>query len=325
MRRVRYHEYGGPEVLQVEEAEVPIPGEGQLLVKTEAIGANFVDTKYRQGPEAGAIFQRPLPGKPTGDVVGTVEAVGAGVEGFAVGERVAALVAEDAYADYVLATAQWVVKVAEGIDNGSATMLPMGAPVALRALRTGDFTPGESVLVHSAAGGIGHLAVQIAKLLGAGAVVATAGSDAKLEFAREHGADVTVNYTEENWTDQVRAAVPGGVDIVLDAVGGDILQRSFEVLAPYGRAVTYGAAGGDLISVPVTSLFALKSLAGFNLTAWRTARPERARAEMDELAGYFAAGRLTTAVHATVPLAEAAEAHRLLDDRAALGRVLLVP
>ena len=112
---------------------------------------------------------------------------------------------------------------------------------------------------------------------------------------------------------------------MLDAVGGDILQRSFEVLAPFGRAVTYGAASGDLISVPVTSIFALKSLAGFNLTAWRMARPEQARAEMDELAGYFAAGKLTTAVHATVPLAEAAEAHRLLDDRAALGRVLLVP
>jgi NADPH2:quinone reductase len=325
MRRVRYHEYGGPEVLQVEEVDVPVPGQGQVLIRTEAVGANFVDTKYRQGPGAGAIFQRPLPGKLTGDVVGVVEAVGEGVEGVAAGERVAALAAEDACADYVLAAAQWIVKVPEGVDNGSATMLPMGAPVALRVLRSGNFAAGESVLVHSAAGGIGHLAVQIAKLLGAGTVVATASSDAKLEFARKYGADVAVNYTEENWTEQVRAAVPGGVDVVLDAVGGDILQRSFEVLAPYGRAVTYGAASGDLISVPVTSIFALKSLTGFNLTAWRMARPEQARAEMDELAGYFADGKLTTAVHATVPLAEAAEAHRLLDDRAALGRVLLVP
>ncbi|MFD6425918.1 zinc-binding alcohol dehydrogenase family protein [Streptomyces sp. NPDC060198] len=303
---------------------MPVPGEGQALVRAEAIGVNFVDTKYRQGPEAGAIFQRPLPGTLTGDVVGTVEAVGQGVEGLAVGERVAALVAEDAYADYVLAAAQWIVKVDEGVDHGSDTMLPMGAPVALRVLRTGGLTPGESVLVHSAAGGIGHLALKIARLLGAGTVVATAGSDAKL-FAREHGADIAVNYTMRTWTGAVRVAVPDGVDVLLDAVGGDVLRRSFEVLAPYGRAVTYGAACGDLISVPVTSVFALKSLAGFNLTAWRTARPEQARAEMDELAGYVAEGKLTAAVHATVPLAEAAEAHRLLDDRAALGRVLLVP
>ena len=325
MRRVRYYEFGGPEVLKVEEAEVPTPGPGQVLVKAEAIAANFVDTKYRRGPESGVIFNRPLPGKPTGDVVGTIETLGEGVDSHQVGQRVAALAAEDAYADFVLADAQWLATVPEGLDVGSATMLPMGAPVALRTLRTGNLIEGETVLVHSAAGGIGHLAVQLAKLAGAGTVIATASSEAKLEFAGKYGADHGINYTNEDWTDQVRKVAPKGVDVVLDAVGGDILLRSFEVLAPYGRIVIYGAATGELVSVPVASIFGLKSIAGFNLTAWRLTRPAQARAEMDELAKLFAVGKLTSAVHTTVSLDEAAEAHRLLDDRSVLGRVLLQP
>lgn len=325
MRRVRYHDYGDPEVLTLEEADLPTPGPGQVLIRTEAIGVNFADTRFRRGPAAGTIFHRPLPGKPTGDVVGEIAAIGEGVTGHEIGERIAALVPEDAYADHTLADAQWTAPVPPGLPPGPATMLPMGGPVALRTLRTGHLAPGETVLIHSAAGGIGHLTVQLARILGAATVIATASTASRLTFAQDHGADFGVNYTEPDWPEQVRRIAPNGVDLVLDAVGGDILLRSFDILAPYGRIVVYGAAGGELTAVPVTSLYGLKSVTGFNLTAWRAARPEQARAEMTELAGHFAAGRLTTAVHATVPLAEAARAHRLLDDRAALGRVLLVP
>jgi NADPH:quinone reductase-like Zn-dependent oxidoreductase len=160
MRRVRYHEYGDPDVLTIEEADIPAPGPGEVLIHAEAIGANFVDTKFRRGPASGAIFQRPLPGVVTGDVVGIVKAVGAGADPGLAGRRVAAL-AEDAFADYVVADAQWLAEVPKGIDDGMASMLPMGAPVALRALRTGRLAAGETVLVHAAAGGIGHLAVQL--------------------------------------------------------------------------------------------------------------------------------------------------------------------
>jgi NADPH:quinone reductase-like Zn-dependent oxidoreductase len=324
MRRVRYYEYGDPDVLTIEEAEIPTPGPGQVLIRAEAIGANFVDTKFRRGPSSGAIFQRPLPGKLTGDVVGTVEAAGLGVDTQQVGRRVAGL-AEDAFADYIVADAQWLAPIPDGLDLGAASMLPMGAPVALRTLRTGRLAPGETVLIHAAAGGIGHLAVQLAKLLGAGTVIATAGSPAKLDFVRKCGADIAIDYTDSDWSDQVRKAAPRGVDVVLDSVGGETLQRSFDVLAPFGRIVIYGAASGELTSLPVTNLFALKSVAGFSLIAWRAADPEQARQEMTEVAEYSTAGQLHTAVHARLPLAEAAAAHRLLEDRSQLGRVLLLP
>jgi NADPH2:quinone reductase len=324
VRRVRYYEYGDPDVLTIEEAEIPTPGPGQVLIRAEAIGANFVDTKFRRGPSSGAIFQRPLPGKLTGDVVGTVEAAGLGVDTQQVGRRVAGL-AEDAFADYIVADAQWLAPIPDGLDLGAASMLPMGAPVALRTLRTGRLAPGETVLIHAAAGGIGHLAVQLAKLLGAGTVIATAGSPAKLDFVRKCGADIAIDYTDSDWPDQVRKAAPRGVDVVLDSVGGETLQRSFDVLAPFGRIVIYGAASGELTSLPVTNLFALKSVAGFSLIAWRAADPEQARQEMTEVAEYSTAGQLHTAVHARLPLAEAAAAHRLLEDRSQLGRVLLLP
>jgi NADPH2:quinone reductase len=324
VRRVRYYEYGDPDVLVIEEAEPPAAGSGQVLLRTEVIGANFVDTKFRRGPSSGSIFQRPLPGILTGDVVGIVEAVGPGTDPGLAGRRVAALT-EDAFAEYVLADAEWLAAVPDGIDDGMASMLPMGAPVALRALRTGRLAEGETVLVHAAAGGIGHLAVQLARLLGAGRVIATATSKPKLAFVRELGADVAVDYGDDDWPEQIRAAAPGGVDVVLDSVGGPVLRQSLDLLAPYGRVVVYGAASGELSAVPVTELFALRSVAGFSLLAWRAARPDAARAEVAEIADHARAGRLRTAVHTRLPLTEAAAAHRILEERSQLGRVLLVP
>ncbi|MFE3200776.1 zinc-binding alcohol dehydrogenase family protein [Embleya sp. NPDC059237] len=324
MRRVRYHEYGDPEVLTVEEADVPTPGPGQVLIRSEAIGANFVDTRFRRGPAAGPLFRRPLPGVLTGDVVGRVEARGPGVDGPPVGARVAAL-AEDAFADFVLADAEWAVAVPDGLDAGVASALPLAAPVALRAVRTGRPAPGETVLVHAAAGGIGHLVVQLAKLLGAGTVVAAVGSAAKFDFVRAYGADFAVDYSAADWPERVREVVPGGVDVVLDSVGGDILRRAFDVVAPFGRVVVYGAASGDVSGIALTDLFALRSVAGFSLLAWRAAAPERAREEPAELAEHLASGRLRVAVHTTLPLTEAVQAHRLLEERSQLGRILLVP
>jgi NADPH:quinone reductase-like Zn-dependent oxidoreductase len=324
VRRVRYYTYGGPEVLKVEEADVPVPGEGQVLIRTTAIGANFVDTKFRRGPSAGTLFNLPLPGSPTGDVVGVVEGAGPGAEHL-VGRRVAALAEKDAFADHVLADAAWLADVPDELDDAAASLLPSPAPVALRVLRAGQLKAGETVLVHAAAGTIGHLATQLAKLEGAGTVIATAGSAAKLDFARAHGADVAVDYTRDDWTDQVRAAAPGGVDVVLDSVGGAMLHQSIDLLAPFGRVVAYGVASGEFGAVPVMSLVQLRTVTAFSLLAWRAAAPEQAAAEVAELTAHFAAGRLRASVHTRLPLDEAVAAHRILDSRAQLGRVLLIP
>ncbi|GGN98918.1 oxidoreductase [Actinoplanes lobatus] len=324
MRRVRYYEYGGPEVLTVEDADQPVPQAGQVLLRVEAIGVNFADTRFRRGPGSGSIFQRPLPGRPTGDVVGTVARVGPGVDPRLAGRRVAAL-AEDAYADYVVAEASWLAAVPDHLDSGDASMLAMSAPVALRILRAAQLNPGDTVLIHAAAGGIGHLAVQLARFLGAGTVIGTARSAHKLDFVHSVGADVAIDYAQPDWPDQVRAAAPGGVDVVLDAVGGPVLQSSLDLLAPFGRAVVYGAATGELEQIPVAKLFALRSVVGFNLTAWRRTAPDLARQEMDEITGLFAAGHLSTTVHADLPLTRAATAHELIEARSHTGRILLSP
>jgi NADPH2:quinone reductase len=324
VRRVRYYEYGGPEVLKVEEVDTPAPGEGQVLIRAETIGANFVDTKIRRGPAAGSLFQRPLPGSPTGDVVGTVEAAGPGGDTSVVGTRVAALVDPDAFADYVVADAAWLAEVPRNVGDADASMLSSAGPTALGIIRVSRLTAGETILVHAAAGAIGHLAVQLAKLQGA-TVVATAGSPAKLDFAREHGADVAVDYTTDDWADQVRAAAPNGVDVVLDSISGEIRRQSFELLVPFGRLVAYGAVSGDLGAIPVHDLIRLRSVIGFSILGYRAAAPKQAAADVAELTEHFAAGRLRTSVHTRLPLAEVAEAHRILETRENLGRVLLVP
>jgi NADPH:quinone reductase len=220
-----------------------------------------VDTSFRRGTNV--LGQASLPGSPHGDVVGTVEAAGPGVDAALTGQRVAALVSPDAYADYVVADAQWLARVPAGVDAGVASVLDMPAPVALGVLRAGRLAAGETVLVHSAAGGVGHLVTQLAKLAGAGLVIGTASAPGKLEFTRQHGADVAVCYTDPDWTQQVRAAAPGGVDVILDSIGGQVSADSLDLLAPLGRLVIYGAGSGELPAIPAPKLYALKSVTGF--------------------------------------------------------------
>jgi NADPH2:quinone reductase len=324
MRRVRYYSHGGPEVLVIEEADIPEPGPGQVLIRAEAIGVNWVDVQLRRETAADSIYFRSLPATLTGDVVGTVEQVGPGADPALAGTRVAVLL-EDAYADYVVADTYWLVSVPAGLGAGAASMLPTVGAVALGALRIGRLGRGDSVLITAGAGAIGHLAVQLAKDQGAGTVIATAGSAGKLGFVKELGADVVLDHTRPGWADQVRLAAPGGVDVILDAVGGEMLHQGIGLLAPFGRVVTFGAAAGDLTSVPVTSLFALKTVSGFSLLAWRAADQARARAAYAELAGLFESGRLHAAAETALPLAEVVLAHQLLEERTVLGRVLLIP
>jgi NADPH:quinone reductase-like Zn-dependent oxidoreductase len=321
---VRYYEHGGPEVLRVEEVDVPAPGPGQVLIRVEAIGASYIDTVMRSGT---SVFgSPPLPGSPHGDVVGTVAQLGAGAAEVRVGDRVGAFVVADAYADCVVADADWLVPIPDGIDLGVASTLSMPGPVALGTLRAGRLAEGETVLVHSGAGGIGQLAVQLAKIEGAATVIATAGSADKLAFVQQHGADAAVSYRDADWADQVSAIAPGGVDLILDAVGGQVTADGLGLLAPLGRNVLYGAGSNTMPILPGDKVVGgMRTVSSFSFMGWRAARPDAARAEVADLLGYAAAGRLHVAVQATVPLADAAEAHRLLADRARVGRVLLVP
>ena len=272
VRRVRYYSHGGPEVLVTEEADIPEPGRGQVLIRTEAIGVNYVDVQLRRETFPGSIYFRSLPATLTGNVVGLIEKVGPEADPALAGTRVAVLL-EDAYADYVVADAGWLVSVPDRLAANAASMLPTVGAVALGALRVGRLGRGDTVLITAGAGGIGHLAVQLARQQGAGTVIATAGSEAKLAFLKDLGADVAVDHTQPDWSEQVQLAAPGGLDVILDAVGGETLHRGIGLLAPFGRAVVYGAAAGDLTSVPVTSLFPLKRCPASR--CWRGARPIR--------------------------------------------------
>lgn len=323
MRRVRYYAHGGPEVLTVEEAAVPEPGPGQVLIEAEVVGLNYVDVQIRRETDSGSIFYRQVPVGLTGDAVGTVARVGEGTDPALAGTRVAALL-EDGCAEYVVADADWLVPVPGGLDASAASVLPTMGAVALGALRLGRVADGDTVLVTAAAGGIGHLAVQLARYLGAGTVIAAAGSTAKAGFLKELGADATVDYSQPNWATQVREAAPGGVHVALDAVGGETLLECVGLIAPFGRVVGYGAANGDWGSVPLLHLAALKSVSAFSLLALRAAAPGQARADAVELTRLLESGQLR-AITRTLPLADIADAHRAFEDRSVLGRLVVIP
>ena len=324
MRRVRYHAHGGPEVLGIEETEVPEPGPQQALIRVEAVGLNYVDVQLRRETSPDSIYYRKLPSGVTGDAVGIVERVGPGTDPALIGSRVAVLL-EDGCADYVVADVAWLASVPEGLDVGAATMLPTIGAVAQGVLHIARPIEDQTVLVTAGAGAIGHLAVQLAKRQGTRTVIATASSPAKLAFARELGADIAINHTDPDWDEQIRRAVPGGVDVVVEAVGGDTLHRAIGLLAPFGRAAVFGASSGDLTSVPVRSLFALKTVSGFSLLAYRAAAADQLRAQISELADLLLKGELRAATDTRLPMSEIVEAHRLLEARAVLGRVVLLP
>jgi NADPH:quinone reductase len=324
MRRVRYYAHGGPEVLGIEETEVPEPGPQQALIRVEAIGLNYVDVQLRRETSPDSIYYRKLPSGVTGDTVGIVERVGPDTDPALIGTRVAVLL-EDGCADYVVADVAWMASVPDGLDVGAASMLPTIGAVAQGVLHIARPIEDQTVLVTAGAGAIGHLAVQLAKRQGARTVIATASSPAKLDFARELGADVAINHTDPDWDEQIRRAVPGGVDVVLDAVGGDALHRAIGLLAPFGRAAVFGASSGDLTSVPVRSLFALKTVSGFSLLAYRAAAADQLRAQISELADLLLKGELRAATDTRLPMSDIVEAHRLLEARAVLGRVILLP
>jgi NADPH:quinone reductase len=326
MRQVSYHHHGGPGVLRTEEVPRPVPGPGQLLLRTEAIGVNFIETQLRSDS---APFPSPLPGRPGGDVVGRVEAVGPGTPAPpAIGTRVAAYGVPAAYADHVIAESARTVEVPEEIDGPTATALASTAQVAWGILDLARFAPGETVLVHAAAGAIGHLVTQLAVRRGARLVIGTVGSEKKADFVRAHGAHAAVDYRRPDWADRVRELTGGeGVDVVLDSVEGDVFEDGLRLLNPLGRLVYYGFAGAGPkpARVALTDLLGLKTVVGFSFDAWNRAALDQADTARAELVRLVADGGLRVAVHAVLPLTEAAEAHRIIEARDQLGRVVLTP
>jgi NADPH2:quinone reductase len=322
MQAIRIHETGGPEVMRLEEVETPTPGQGEVLIKIAAAGINYADLAQRQG----AYLTRTRTPMILGfEAAGTVAALGPGVTSPAVGTRVSAFV-NGAYAEYSVASASSLIPIPEGLDFARAAAFPVQGLTAYQILHdSGRLQEGESVLVHAAAGGVGTLAVQVARLLGAAKVIGTASNVQKLDLVRSLGADVAIDYTQDDWVEQVKQATDGkGVDIVLEMVGGKIAEQSLSCLAPFGRMVVFGAASGEPLRLTATQLmYKNLSVTGYWLSALIN-YPERMIPAIAGLMQFLAQGKLQIIVGQTFPLAEAAVAHQAIADRTTTGKVVLL-
>lgn len=334
MKAVRIHSHGAPDVLVLEEVPTPEPGPGQILIRVESAAVNFTDIMRRRNDPYP--FPTALPFTPGAEVAGTVAALGGGVEGPEVGASVFALVGSDGstgYAQYALADAAQVIPMLPGIGADEAAGIILAGSTAVLALtEVGRLAAGETVLVQGAGGGVGGYAVQFAALLGA-TVIAAAGTPERREAALAAGAHHVVDYTVPGWGAGVRDVTGGrGVDVVLEMAGGDVFAESLSTLAPFGRMVVAGRAAGvplRLDEQAVTSVFydpALnQSLHAFNIGLYFGLRPQPAIAALRTLIGHVAAGRVTVRVGHVLPLAAAAEAHRLVETRRSTGKVILKP
>jgi NADPH2:quinone reductase len=322
MKAIVIESFGGPEVLRLRERETPAPGPGQILVRQEAIGVNFIDVYRRTG-----LYAVDLPSVPGMEGAGTVEVLGAGVRELRPGDRVAYANVPGTYADAVLVPADRAVRLPARITfaQAAAAML-QGMTAHYLVLDTYPVRKGDTVLVHAAAGGVGLLLVQVARMSGA-RVVATVSTPQKAELARDAGADEVILYTEKDFVAEVKRITDGrGVQAVYDSVGRTTFLKSLDCLAPRGMMVTFGQSSGKVEAVEPTllsakgSLFLTRPTLGHYI-ADSASLQRRAR----DVLRWVATGRLSLRIGATFPLEQAAEAHRQLESRSTTGQVILIP
>ena len=325
MKAARFHKTGGPEVLIYEDVPDPVPGPGQILLKVEAAGVNYVDIMRRRGDPLHE--PTPLPATVGYEMAGTVAGLGTGVTLPTLGARVFVNARSGAYAQYALAPAESAIEIPAGMDPIKIVALWLQGLTAALALRhAGRVATGETVLVEAAAGGVGTMAVQIARLYGAGKVIAAASSEDKLEVAKKLGADVGINYGKSDWVRKAWDATGGkGVDVVLESVGGAIFEQALETLAPFGRQVVIGSASNQPSKIASGSLFNHnRAIVGFGIHQYYP-KPGLIQATINELVDYVVAGRLILQLDHVLPLSEAATAHRLVEERKSTGKVVLLP
>jgi NADPH2:quinone reductase len=328
MRAVRMHETGSPEVLRLEEVGAPVAGAGQVVIRVAVAGVNYTDVMARQGVYVTRDAAPELPAVLGTEVAGVVTSAGPDVPEALVGRRVVAFV-RGGYAEQALAPLELVTVLPDGVDlDAAVACLVQGVSAWELLSECARLRRGEAVLVHAAAGGVGSLAVQLARALGAGTVVATAGSAEKRRLAVELGADAALDYAADDWPEQVLEATDGhGADVVLDAVGGEVGERSLECLAPFGRLVVYGVASGRLASFAGSQLMQRnQAVIGYWLTTrlLADARERSAAATVvPQLVELLERGELRSVVRHAFPLEAAADAHRAVAARQTVGKVVL--
>jgi NADPH2:quinone reductase len=322
MKAMRVHKYGGPEVLAHEEIAAPEPRAGEARVKIEASGVNYIDIYQRAG-----LYPLKTPFTLGMEGAGVVDAVGAGVTEVNQGDRVAYAMVPGSYAEYAIVPAARLAPLPSNIDaKAAAALMLQGMTAHYLTHSTYALKPGETALVHAAAGGVGLLLVQIAKMLGA-MVVGTVGTQAKAALAREAGVDHIILYTQTDFLTEVKKITGGrGVDVVYDSVGATTFDKSLDCLRPRGYLALFGQSSGPVPPFDPGKLAAKGSLF---LTRPSLAHYTLDRAELLQRAGalfdWIASGKLTLRIEKTFPLAQAAEAQRQLEGRKTAGKVILLP
>ena len=322
-KAIRFHKTGGPEVLQLDDITVPDPGPNQARIRHTAIGVNFIDTYQR-----GGLYPMQFPCVAGNEGAGVVEAVGPGVTMVKPGDRVAYTGAPPgSYAEARLFAADRLVRIPEGVsDEQAASMMLKGMTVWYLIHRTYAVKPGETVLWHAAAGGVGLIACQWLKAMGV-TVIGTAGSDEKAALARAHGCDHVIVYTRENFVERVKAITGGkGVPVVYDSVGKTTWEGSLDCLRPLGLMASFGNASG---AVPPINVGILAQKGSLFLTRPTLFTYIAARADLDAAAaalfGVVRSGKVKIEVTGRYPLADAAQAHRDLEGRKTTGSIVLLP
>ncbi|MEP6688056.1 MAG: quinone oxidoreductase [Gemmatimonadales bacterium] len=322
MKVIRVHRHGGPEVLELEETEVPHPGPGQALLRVEAVGVNFVEIYQRTG-----LYKVPLPFIAGAEAAGTVETVGPGVTTVRPGDRVGTVNALGAYAEYTLVQAERLVPLPDGVTSRqAAAVLLQGATAQYLTATTFPLARGQTCLVHAAAGGVGQLLCQMARRIGA-RVIATVSTEEKAALAREAGADEVILYTQTDFEAEVKRLTGGaGVHVIYDSVGRTTFVKGLNCLGSRGMMVLFGQSSGPVEPFEVQTLAQKGSLF---LTRPTLHHYVASRAELLERAGqvlgWAASGVLKVGIGKELPLVQAAEAHRELEGRRTTGKVVLIP
>ena len=322
MKAIRFSQTGGPEVLKLEDVELPPPAPGQVRVRHTAIGVNFIDTYHRSG-----LYKLPLPSGLGSEAAGVVEALGDGVSTPKQGDRVAYAGALGAYAEANNVAADKLVKLPSGVsDEVAAAAMLKGMTAQYLLMRTYAVNPGETILFHAAAGGVGLIACQWAKHLGA-TVIGTVGSDEKVALARANGCAHVLNLAKDDWAKRVREITRGeGVPVVYDSIGKDTWNGSLDCLAVRGLMVSFGNSSGAVPAFEPGILSAKGSLYLTRPTLFHYTRtPKELQETADSLFAVIASGVVKIAVNQRFKLAEAAKAHEALHSRATTGATILLP
>lgn len=324
MRAAQFSEFGGPEMLHIEEVPEPTPGEGEVVIRVSAVGLNFFDTlvlrnRYQVTPQ--------LPHSPGAEVAGTIESVGSRVSSPKAGDWVVAFIGGNGCREKVVTKAGNAIPIPAGVSDEAAAGIPVTYGTALHALKDrGKLMPGETIAVLGAAGGAGLAAVEVAKLMG-GRVIAVASSGDKLALARAHGAEDGINYQEEDLKGRLKEVTGRkGVDVLYDCVGGPHAEPALRAMAWEGRYLVLGFASGEIPRIPL-NLVLLKgcSIVGVFWTAFVQRHPDRHRANTEELLGWCRQGLIKPHIHASYPLAETANALLLIEGRKVTGKVIVNP